>query len=173
MKAAPNIVSNAVVYLNGRNLLGRADEVTPPAIKDVLQEHKPLGLMSAVKLATGTIEAMEAKYKWGSVYRDVLETIADPEESVQLMVRAEVKTFTGRGLSKTETLVMSIHGPITDTGMGSLKQGEQVKPESTQQVWYYKLEIGGNLIYEVDVFANVRKKGSRDVLESFRNLIGG
>lgn len=172
MPATPTVVTNAVVYLDGRNLLGRTEEFTPPVVKDVLQDLKPLGLMSAIKVPTGTIEAMEAKYKWAGVDRELLQSVADPETSVMMMVRAQVKSYGARGVLAVEELVMQLNGPITESGLGGFKQSEGLKPESTQQIWYYKLMIGGRLISEVDVFTNVRKKGEVDVLERFRAFVG-
>ena len=45
-----NKLTNANVYLNGNNLLGRAEEVELPQIKHKMAEHKALGPISRIAI---------------------------------------------------------------------------------------------------------------------------
>lgn len=172
-KTAINTVSNCNVYLGGANLLGRAEEVKLPTVKNINVEHKGLGMYAAANLPTGGIEAMEAEYNWTSIYSEVLRGIADPRKGVQVQIRAQVETFSSGGLLREVPLVAFLGGPFMEDGLGGFKQNEAVKPTSKQNVWYYKLEIDNQVVYELDVFSNIRKVAGVDVLARFRNFIGG
>ncbi len=40
-----NRITNANIYLDGNNLLGRASEIKLPDISMIMQEHKALGMV--------------------------------------------------------------------------------------------------------------------------------
>lgn len=40
-----NRITNANIYLDGNNLLGRATEIKLPDVSLIMQEHKALGVM--------------------------------------------------------------------------------------------------------------------------------
>ena len=51
-----NKLTNANVYLNGTNLLGRAEEVELPQIKHKMAEHKALGMIGSAEFFSGMIK---------------------------------------------------------------------------------------------------------------------
>ena len=55
-----NKLINANVYMNGSNLLGRAEEVQLPQIKHKMAEHKALGMVGSAEFFSG-IEKLECK----------------------------------------------------------------------------------------------------------------
>ena len=57
-----NKLTNANVYLDGVNLLGRAEEVQLPQIKHKMAEHKALGMVGSAEFFAG-IDKMECKIK--------------------------------------------------------------------------------------------------------------
>lgn len=48
-----NRITNANIYLDGANLLGRAEEVKLPDVSMTMQEHKALGMVGKVELPAG------------------------------------------------------------------------------------------------------------------------
>lgn len=62
-----NKLTNANVYMNGINLLGRAEEVQLPQIKHKMAEHKALGMVGSAEFFAG-IDKMECKIKWNALY---------------------------------------------------------------------------------------------------------
>ena len=47
-------VVNANIYLNGKNLLGRAAEVKLPEVTAVMKEHSALGMVGKFELPRGS-----------------------------------------------------------------------------------------------------------------------
>jgi P2 family phage contractile tail tube protein len=69
-----NRITNANIYLDGANLLGRAEEVKLPDVSMTMQEHKALGMVGKVELPAG-FDKLEGDTMIGNLY------IACTEES--------------------------------------------------------------------------------------------
>ena len=171
-KIAVNRVTNANVYMDGRTLLGRAEEVDLPQVKHKMAEHKALGMIGASEFFAG-VEKMECKIKWTSFYPEVLRAAADPFKAVRLQLRASLETYTGQGRVAETAVMVSLTAAFKDFPLGSFKQHEAVSPESNLAVHYAKMEIGGQEIFELDVMENIYKVAGADVLARYRFNIGG
>ena len=91
-----NKLTNANVYLNGVNLLGRAEEVQLPQIKHKMAEHKALGMVGSAEFFAG-IDKMECKIKWNALYPAVLTQCSNPFNAAMIQVRASLETYNGTG----------------------------------------------------------------------------
>ena len=45
-----NRITNANIYLDGNNLLGRATEIKLPDVSLIMQEHKALGMVTCCQI---------------------------------------------------------------------------------------------------------------------------
>src|SRR6056297_2605159 len=84
-----NRLTNANVYMDGNNLLGRAEEINLPQIKHKMSEHKALGMVGSAEFFSG-IDKLECKIKWNSLYPEVLKKAANPFRTIQLQARASL-----------------------------------------------------------------------------------
>ena len=91
-----NKLTNANIYMNGTNLLGRAEEVQLPQIKHKMAEHKALGMVGSAEFFAG-IDKLECKIKWNALYPNVLRTCANPFLATMIQVRAGLETYSGAG----------------------------------------------------------------------------
>lgn len=60
-----NRLTNANIYVDGNNLLGRAAEINLPQLKAKMSSHPALGMQFEFELPSG-FEKMEAKVKWNA-----------------------------------------------------------------------------------------------------------
>ncbi len=166
-------ITNANVYLDGANLLGRAEEIELPQVKVKMAEHKALGMVGSIQAFAG-IEALEGKIKWASIYPDVLKKAANPFKAVQLQVRGSLEQWDGAvGRNREMPVVAMIQAIFKTFPMGSFKQHENVEIETEFHAWYVKLTVDGQDILEVDVAANIYKASGQDMLSTYRANIGG
>jgi P2 family phage contractile tail tube protein len=168
---AINRVTNANIYLDGKSLLGKAEEVTNPVIKSIMSEHKALGMNGKLELPSG-IDKLETKIKWSSFYSDVLLKIANPEQAVQLQVRSSVKTFTSAGLTGQVPLAIYMTGTFKEFPTGAFKNNDNVELESSLNLTYLKMVYNGVDIVEIDVLANIHKVNGVDILADYRANLG-
>lgn len=167
-----NRLTNANVYANGNNLLGRVQEIELPTVKQKMAEHKALGMVGTVEFFAG-LEKMEAKLTWNSYYADALKTAADPTKTVQLQIRSSLETYDSTGRSAQVPAVVFLTAQYKDFPLGNFKQHDNVELVSMLSVTAFRLEIDGSPILEIDVLSNIYKVDGSDVLAQYRANIGG
>jgi len=166
-----NKLTNANVYLNGTNLLGRAEEVQLPQIKHKTAEHKALGMIGSAEFFSG-IDKMECKIKWNALYPEVFRTCANPFNAAMLQVRASLETYNGTGRVSEVPATAFIIGTFKEFPLGNIKPHENAEYETTLAVTYAKLVVDGQDIFEIDVLQNIYKVGLIDMLTQFKQNTG-
>jgi P2 family phage contractile tail tube protein len=172
MAIAVNKVTNANVYVDGRNYLGRAEEVNLPDVQAVMAEHGALGMIGKFELFSG-FEKMEASIKWNSIYRDAMTKFANPVKAVQIQVRASIEQYGPSGRTTQVPLVVFMTVTPKTVPLGNFKQQENVELTSELNVLYVRQEIDGQSVLEFDPLSNIYKVNGEDLLEVYRANIGG
>lgn len=165
-------LTNANVYVDGSSLLGKVEECKLPDVNIVMAEHKALGLQGKVEFPSG-IDKMEATFKWNSLYADILAKVANPFKACEVQVRGALETYGNGGKTAEVPVVVYLTGSFKKFPMGGYKQNDNLEAETAMSVTYCKMEIDGNLMLEVDALANIYKAGSSDLLETYKQIIGG
>ena len=169
---AINRVTNANVYLNGNSMLGKASEVNLPQLKTLLSDHMALGLYGKVELPTG-LDKLEATIKWTSYYGDVLAATANPFATHEIQVRSSIDQYSAAGRTGQVAAVCYIRGTFKDPSLGNFKQHDNVETDAKINVTAVRFEIDGKPVLEIDVLANIFKIQGVDVLQTYRQNIGG
>ena len=154
-----NRITNANIYLDGANLLGRAEEVKLPDVSMTMQEHKALGMVGKVELPAG-FDKLEGEIKWNSFYRDAMLSAANPYKSLALQIdEVPLVTF---------LTIMFKKNPL-----GTFKQHENAEFSSSFTCTYIKQVMDGEELLELDYLANIFRVGGVDQLTDYRINIGG
>lgn len=165
-------LTNANVYVDGNSLLGKVDECKMPEVKVNMTEHKALGMVGKLEFPSG-VDKLEATFKWNSFYSDVLQKVANPFKAVELQLRGSLETYGNGGRTDQVGVVVYLTGTFNKLPLGGFKQHDNVETESTMSVTFCKLEINGEVVIEFDALANIYKVGGVDLLETYKQLIGG
>ena len=166
-----NKLTNANVYLNGVNLLGRAEEVQLPQIKHKMAEHKALGMVGSAEFFAG-IDKLECKINWNALYPEVLLAAASPFTAAMIQVRASLETYNGTGRVEEVPATAFIIGTFKEFPLGTIKPHDNAEYETTMAVTYAKLVVNGAEIFEIDVLENIYKVSVVDMLKTFKKNIG-
>lgn len=166
-----NKVTNARVYINGTDFIARAEEVDLPKMKYKTIELKALGLVGEADLHT-IVDKMEARIKFNSVYPDFIAYAADPTKVHSVIVRAPIQVYDQNGV-RVKSMRAEMRGYFKEFDTGKLKKGDNAEAEATMAVIYYKLEVDGKDIVEIDVFNNILKINGQDKLRDYRQAMGG
>jgi P2 family phage contractile tail tube protein len=166
-----NRVTNANIYVDGRSLLGRAEEISLPTVKQIMSEHKALGMNGKFELPAG-IDKLETRIKWNSFYRDTMVKAANPDASVNIQCRSSIKNWGSSGVLSEVPCVVHLTAQFKDFPLGNFKQHDNVELESNLNVTYCKLVIDGTEVLEVDVLANIHKVNGVDILAKYRANLG-
>ena len=162
-----NRITNANVYLKGTTLIGRLEEIELPNIKFSTEDVKALGMFATIEMPTG-LDKLEAKLKWNAVYGDNFKD-ESPIKSCSLTIKSNMKSQGAGGVLKNIPVTVTLSGVFKEIPLGTLKGQEKIDGlQHVMTVYYVKLEEAGTQIYEVDVFNNIIKFGSEDILNEFR-----
>lgn len=170
----PNQIStlyNANVYINGDSFAGVAEEVTLPDLKAKMTELKALSNIGGFELPTG-LDKMTMKIKWNTVNADVMTNSADFYNSSDIMIRANIDEWENGSRSGTAPCVAFIRGLNKNLPAIVLKHQDNPDVEQEFSVTGYKLEIDGNVIFDVDFFANVYIVNGVDMMADYRANLG-
>lgn len=167
-----NRMTNANVYNAGNSLLGKVEEVTLPAIKSLVVEHKALGMAMAIDLPTG-FEKMTGTMKWNAVYSDLIKEFGSPYATKQIQVRGNLETWDSSGRASQSAVVayMTIRFKDVLPPIG-MKQNDNPEMQSEFSCSYYKLEVDGEKLIEFDAFTNMFFVGNNDELQQYRSNLG-
>ena len=172
----PNIeiskVDNGRVYIDGNDCIAKIEEVDLPKVKFKFEDAKAMGLYSDVEFPTG-LDKMESKLKVNSIYGSLVAIFADGFKAHTVIVRASQKKLTQEGVSSEVPLKAELRGFFKESDTGNIKGRAGAEGEATMSVIYYKLEIDGEEILEIDVFNNIYKVLREDKLSDFKSNIGG
>jgi P2 family phage contractile tail tube protein len=166
-----NKVFDANVYINNSSKHGQASEITCPEVNFIMNEYNSLGMYGTARFPNG-IEAMEATFKWTYPENDVQIAMANPQKAIDIMVRSSKAIYDNGGLDEELPVVILMRGFPTQHQGGSFQPRTDVEVESTLAVNYYKLEVDGEEIIEVDAINNIFKVGGEDILEQRRTNLG-
>ena len=172
MGVQTNQITNANIYVNGNNMLGRASEVDAPKVMAKMTQYKALGLIGTFDLPSG-FEKMELRIKWNAFYADVFGAFADPYKPIQLQIRSSLETWEGGELISQKPCVIYATCQSKGLPLGNFKQQDNPEIESNLSCTHCKMEIDGVEIFELDTNNNIFKVNGEDKMATYRNNIGG
>jgi hypothetical protein len=165
-----NRITNANVYLDGQNFLGMVEEINMPEVKFKGSDYKALGLFGTAEFTAG-IEKIEFKLKSNSIYDKILEK-CNPFGTVALQIRGNLENWEGSNLSGNQSVVCYMRASPANIPGFSFKPQDNVESESMFRVYYYKLEIAGRVLVEIDVNSNIFILNGKDLLATYRANLG-
>jgi P2 family phage contractile tail tube protein len=167
-----NNLYNANVYAAGNSFMGKAEEVTLPAVKVKTRDVKALGLISDVELPAG-IEKMTGKIKWNSIYTEVIQQFADPFTPVDIQIRSSLENWIAGGRQAQLPVVVFLRVLNKDLVSGlNIKQNDNPDQESEFSCQYFRLEVDGVPVIEFDPFNNILFNSDTDLLAKWRANLG-
>ena len=167
-----NRLTNANMYNDGASLLGKCEEITLPSIKAKTSEHKALGMVMSLNIPSG-FEAMNGKVKWNAIYPDLIAAFGSPYKTNKIQVRGNLETWDAAGRTQQQGVVAFLTVRFKDAlpSIG-LKQNDNSEQESEYECSYYRLEVGGQKLIEIDAFAQIFFVNGTDELAGYRAALG-
>lgn len=164
----PQTLVNMNLFVDGKGYAGRATELNLPKLKRKTDEYRAAGMDAPVKMAMG-LEALEAGFSMAGMAKEVLVFFGIADETA----------FNGvfRGAYKDQKgaivpVVATYRGLLEEVDPGSWKPGDKSETKFNCALSYYKLEVDGQVVYELDPVNNIRIIGGKDELAAERQAIG-
>jgi len=163
-----DILKNMNMFVDGRGYAGKIDEVTPPKLTIKTEEHRAGGMDAPAELDMG-MEKLECDLSTSGIDKELLKLWGvAPGNLVPLTFRGALESEDGT----VKAVVMTIRGKVREIDFGTWKPGEKAPMKATVACRYYKLEIDGEALHEIDVDNMVRTINGTDQLAAQRTALG-
>ncbi|NAO25949.1 phage major tail tube protein [Pseudomonas syringae] len=168
MAMIPETLSNLNLFVDGVSFQGDVPSLTLPKMTLKTEEHRGGGMDLPVELDMG-MEKQESNFTTTGVRR----------ESLKFFGLADGTAFNGvfrgafKGLKgKITPVVVTQRGRLKEVDMGDWKAGDKAEIKHSVALTYYKLEVDGRVIYEIDALGMKRVIDGVDQLAAERSALG-
>lgn len=168
MAMIPETLAGLNLFVDGISFQGEVPSLTLPKLTLKMEEHRAGGMDMPIELDMG-MEKQEASFTTTGVRR----------ESLKYFGLADVTAFNGtfRGgykgaRGKVKQVVVTLRGALKEVDMGDWKSGDKAEIKHSVAVTYYKLELDGDLIYEIDPLGMKRVIDGVDQMAALRSALG-
>jgi P2 family phage contractile tail tube protein len=164
----PETLANLNLFVDGVSFQGDVPSLTLPKLTLKMEEHRPGGMDMPVEMDLG-MEKQEAAFTTTGVRREALKFFGLADSS------GFNGTFRGafKGLKGNITpVVVTLRGTLKEIDMGDWKSGDKSEIKHSVGLSYYKLEVDGRLLYEIDALGMKRVIDGVDQLAAQRAALG-
>ncbi|MGU2289677.1 phage major tail tube protein [Pseudomonas aeruginosa] len=164
----PQTLYNTNLFVDGVSFAGDVPSLTLPKLTVKTEEYRAGGMDGSVDMDQG-LERMEASFSTNGVRREVLRLfgLADGD-GFNGVFRGAFRDRSGRSTG----VVATLRGMLKEVDAGDWKAGELAEFKFSLGVSYYRLEVGGRVMYEIDPIGCVRVIDGVDQLADVRAALG-
>ncbi|WP_269497212.1 phage major tail tube protein [Castellaniella sp. S9] len=142
-----DILYDMNLFVDGRGYAGRIQEIKLPVIKPKMMGYNAGGMAAEVDVPMGRFEKLEAEATLKSFDKDVLATMRIlPGEQFAFVARGAMVSDDGT----KKPVVVTLRGLLSEVDMDTWKPGDEMPLKIGMSLRYYKLQIDGNDVYEID-----------------------
>ncbi|WP_207869421.1 phage major tail tube protein [Pseudomonas sp. 51_B] len=168
MAMIPETLANLNLFVDGISFQGDVPSLTLPKLTMKMEEHRPGGMDIPVELDMG-MDKLEASFTTTGVRREALKFFGLADGT------AFNGTFRGafKGLKGAiKAVVVTLRGTLKEIDMGDWKPGDKAEIKHGISPTYYKLEVDGRMVYEIDALGMKRVIDGVDQLAAQRSALG-
>lgn len=161
----PRFIRNFNVFIDGVSYFGRAVEAKLPDVKIATAAHRGAGMDGPVGIDMG-LEGMSAEASMAEWDPVVLKKLGTQQ---RLVFRpAALRDDAAEAVA----IIATLGGLVTAHELPGLKPGENSVMKVTVDVRTYRLEIDGEVVFDIDLPNGKRVIGGVDQLASIRRAMG-
>ena len=166
--ALAKLQRNISLFIDGRGYYGKVDEFDPPKLTVKTEEFRAGGMDMPVEVDMG-MEKLESTLTLSGTDKEALKLFGLAEGNfVPMTLRGAQRGETG----ETESVVHHLRGQIKEVDWGTWKPGEKAPVKLMVAGRYYKLEIAGETVHEIDAENMIRTINGVDQLAEMRQALG-
>ncbi|MGH8347123.1 MAG: phage major tail tube protein [Pseudomonas sp.] len=164
----PEVLYNTNLFVDGISLQGDVPSLTLPKLTLKTDEYRAGGMDAPVEIDMGT-EKLEASFITNGVRREVLKFFGQADlTAFNASFRGAFKGQKG----SVKSVVATLRGSLKEVDPGDWKPGEKGEFKYAVAVTYYKLEIDGSVMFEIDPLNSIRVIDGTDQLAAVRSALG-
>ncbi|MEM9542324.1 MAG: phage major tail tube protein [Cyanobacteria bacterium P01_E01_bin.42] len=146
-------------------------EITLPALEAKAEEGEEIALFGTPEYVAG-LDVMEAEFKLSGFDKDAIAAGANIFDIQQFICLFNADVYQNGQISERASVRATLRGMAKEMSSLELSGGEFSESEFTFGVRYYKLEYGGQTLFEIDVDNNIYIVNGEDKMASIRANLG-
>jgi P2 family phage contractile tail tube protein len=162
----PRTIRNFNAFIDGFSYFGLATEAKLPQPTIMTEAHRGAGMDGSVGLDMGT-EALAAEVTLSEHRAELITALGSQRRLVLRPAQAAASD-----IGDADTIIATVGGLVTATESGDLKPGANSTLKLVWDVRYYRLEMNGRELIEIDKVAGIRRIGAIDQLAAIRRAMG-
>ncbi|WP_017517029.1 phage major tail tube protein [Pseudomonas nitroreducens] len=164
----PQTLYNTNLFVDGVSFAGDVPSLSLPKLTVKTEEYRAGGMDAPIEMDQG-LEKLEASFSAKGVRREALKLFGLADQT------AFNATFRGsfkgqKGI--TTAVVCTLRGLLKEVDPGEWKPGGEAEFKFAIAASYYKLEVGGRVMFEIDPVNCVRNINGVDQLAAVRADLG-
>jgi len=164
----PQVLTNCVAFIDGVSLSGEVPSLTLPKLTQKTLDYQGGGMSAPIEFAVG-LEKLESAFTTNGVRRETLKFFGLADQTAcNLVFRG---AFTGLKGAVTP-VVVTMRGGVKEVDMGDWKPTDQAEIKHAIKLTYYKLEIDGRVMYEIDPLNMIQVIDGVDQQAAARSAVG-
>jgi P2 family phage contractile tail tube protein len=164
----PQTLANMNLFVDGVSFQGDVPSLTLPKLTLKMEEFRPGGMDAPVELDMG-MEKQEASFTTTGVRRESLKFFGLRDGTAfNGVFRGAYKGLKG----KITPVIVTLRGSLKEVDMGDWKPGDKAEIKHGVALTYYKLEVDGRTVYEIDPIGMRRVIDGVDQLTEQRSALG-
>ncbi|UEB98677.1 phage major tail tube protein (plasmid) [Pseudomonas sp. HN2] len=164
----PQVLKNMNLFVDGVSFSGDVPTLTLPKLTLKTEDYQGGGMFAPIEFAVG-MEKIESAFTTNGVRREALKFfgLAD-QTATSLTFRGAFADLKGR----ITPVIVTMRGGVKEVDMGDWKPATVGEIKHAVKLTYYKLEIDGRLMYEIDPLAMTMVVNGVDQLAAERSALG-
>ena len=164
----PQTLFNTNMFIAGQSLQGDVPSLSLPKVTVKTEEYRGGGMDAPVAMDMG-LEKLESSFATNGIRREVLKYFGAVDQTgFDASFRGAFKGQKGA----ITPAVATLRGGLREVDPGEWSAGSKAEFKYAVDVTYYKLEIDGRVMFEIDPINCVRVIDGVDQLASVRNALG-
>lgn len=164
----PQTLFNTNMFVDGQSLQGDVPSLSLPKVTVKTEEYRGGGMDAPVGMDMG-LEKLEATFTTNGIRREVLKYFgAFDQTGFNASFRGAFKGQKGT----VTAVVATLRGGLREVDPGEWSAGSKAEFKYAVDVTYYKLEIDGRVMFEIDPINCVRVIDGVDQLAAVRSALG-
>lgn len=146
----PQVVNDYNVYSEDEKLIGLADEVTLPKIKNKTTTVAGMGIGGDIDSPVpGQFESMEATLNWNTLYSYATKMM-NPNKTIQVTLRAALQNSNKEDGYSYKGMRIVLGGSPKELDPGKVKRADTMGSTTTLEVTKYLVEVDGQTVIDID-----------------------
>ncbi len=164
----PQVLTNTALFVDGVSFQGDVPTLTLPKLTKKVEDYQGGGMSGPIEFAVG-LDKLEAAFTTNGVRREALKYFGLSDQTAcNAVFRGSFKGLKGA----VTPVVVTLRGGIKEVDMGDWKPATVAEIKHAMTVVYYKLEIDGRVMYEIDFINMIQVIDGVDQLAAERSALG-